>query len=526
MRRPTLLLLSLLIAATTAFAGVNKKLNEAQRLFNQATTIEQFQNVKKRFLAAKTDVGYVAAEHDTAINEGIKKCDRKIAELSPNLSLSTNSLSFSADGGSYTISVTTNQSSFSVNGLPSWMSVNSKGSSSVSLYCSANPSTSSRSYSFTINAGGLSRTVSVSQRGKQQAVNNNNNAKLKVTRLDFANQANGKVLNSYGDPFYNDETRRFAARILYDGPSTETTKTVYVKIFEPDGTLETFSGSPSGYTMSDEITFRPGTGNYAYLPAYGNDEVSTFPVGTLRYEVWIDGSCVNTSYITINPGAPGALLVDGQSSLILNFDADGGTRTLSVSGAGSDWSTWGIPSFCSVNKGSTTFTLTCEANTSRDSRSDYMKIKAGDREVRIDIKQEGARSNITAKIEKVWMEHDVWENGEKGMRIHVKFDNKNMKGHTGRVIAYFYWDDTNGNPLKDRDNRYHTTDGNVCVGEGFTPSYDNSTYNDFKLFMPLDQFDITTSGKHSIKFFVAIRDNTIGEQLTDSDWQYITYTKN
>ena len=404
MRRPAILLLSLLIAATTAFAGVNKKLNEAQRLFNRATTIEQFQNVKKRFLAARTDVGYVAAEHDAAINEGIRKCDRKIAELSPSLSLSTGSLSFPADGGSHTISVTTNQGPFSVNGLPSWMSVNSKGSSSVSLYCSANPSTSSRSYSFTISAGGLSRTVSVSQNGKKQAVNNSN---LKIRRLDFANQANGKVLNSYGDPFYYDETRRLAARIMYDGPSSETTKTVYVKVIEPDGRLETFSGSPSGYTMSDEITFQPGTGNYAYLPAYGNDEVMTFPLGTIRYEVWIDGSCVNTSYITINPGTPGALLVDGQSSLTLNFDADGGTRTLSVSGAGSDWSTWGIPSFCSVNKGSTTFTLTCEANTSRDSRSDYMKIKAGDREVRIDIKQEGARSNITAKIEKVWMEHDL-----------------------------------------------------------------------------------------------------------------------
>ena len=350
MRRSILLLLSLFIIATTAFAGVNKKLNEAQRLFNQATTIEQFQNVKKRFLAAKTDVGYVAAEHDAAINEGIRKCDRKIAELSPNLSLSTSSISFSADGGNYTISVTTNQGSFSVNGLPSWMSVNSKGASSVSLYCSANPSTSSRSYSFTISAGGLSRSVSVSQRGKQQAVNN---SKIKVVRVDFANQANGKVLNSYGDPFYFDETRRLATRMTYDGPSSEVTKTVYTKIFNSDGSLMTYSGSPAGYTTSIETTFKPGKGNYAYLSAYGNDTRSPYSVGTVRYELWLDGECISTSYITINPGSPGALLVDGQSSLTLNFDANGGTRTLSVSGAGSDWSTWGIPSFCSVNKGST-----------------------------------------------------------------------------------------------------------------------------------------------------------------------------
>ncbi len=522
MRRSTNLLLCLLIAATTAFAGVNKKLNDAQRLFNQATTIEQYQNVKKRFLAAKTDVGYVAAEHDAAINEGIRKCDRRIAELSPNLSLSTNSISYSADGGNYTITVSTNQGSFSVSGLPSWMSVNSKSSSSVSLYCSSNSSTSSRSYTFTISAEGLSRSVSVSQRGRQAT---NNNTKLKINRVEFANQANGKVLNSYGDPFYYDETRRLATRVSYNGPSSSVTKTVYTKIFNSDGTLMTYSGSPSGYTMSDEITFNPGTGNYAYLSAYGNDTTPPYSVGTVRYEVWIDGNCVNTSYITINPGSPGALLVDGQSSLTLNFDADGGTRTLSVSGAGSDWSTWGIPSFCSVNKGSTSFTLTCNANSSRDSRSDYMKIKAGDREVRIDIKQEGARSNITANIEKVWMDHNVYQNGQKGMKIHVKFKTSNMKGHDGKVIAYFYWDDSSDSPLKDRDRSYYTTDGNVCSSTYIKPGYDEAVYEDWVIFMPYDQFDISSSGKHSLKFFVAVRDNTIGEQLTDSGWQYITYTK-
>ena len=53
MQRTPLLLICLLIAATAAFAGVNKKLNEAQRLFNQATTIEQFQNVKKSTKASR-----------------------------------------------------------------------------------------------------------------------------------------------------------------------------------------------------------------------------------------------------------------------------------------------------------------------------------------------------------------------------------------------------------------------------------------------------------------------------------------
>ena len=43
----------------------------------------------------------------------------------------------------------------------------------------------------------------------------------------------------------------------------------------------------------------------------------------------------------------------------------------------------------------------------------------------------------SAVIKKAWLEHGVTENGVKGMKIHVNFDAKNMKGKQGKVCVYF-----------------------------------------------------------------------------------------
>ena len=64
-----------------------------------------------------------------------------------------------------------------------------------------------------------------------------------------------------------------------------------------------------------------------------------------------------------------------------------------------------------------------------------------------------------ARILKVWVDHNQFEDGVKGMRIHVKFEVDNLKGGKGSVIAYFYY--KNGNPLKDFNEKYRTTNGEV-----------------------------------------------------------------
>ena len=129
-------------------------------------------------------------------------------------------------------------------------------------------------------------------------------------------------------------------------------------------------------------------------------------------------------------------------------------------------------------------------------------------------------TNITASVEKVWVDHNVFENGVKGMRIHVKFNINGMLNKTGRAIAYFYYN--NGNPLKDTNNRFYSVDGNVSVGENFTPSYERSTFNDLTIFMPYSELELSQSAQ--CYFFVEIKDDNRYLRAT-SDKVYFDYTR-
>ena len=104
------------------------------------------------------------------------------------------------------------------------------------------------------------------------------------------------------------------------------------------------------------------------------------------------------------------------------------------------------------------------------------------------------RKRVSADVEQVWIEHNVFDsNGIKGMRIHVKFTVRGMLNKQGDCILYFY--DENGDALKDKNERYWTSNGSVCASKFFKPSYENSVYEDFKIFMPYSELHLkaTTS---------------------------------
>ena len=128
-----------------------------------------------------------------------------------------------------------------------------------------------------------------------------------------------------------------------------------------------------------------------------------------------------------------------------------------------------------------------------------------------------------AHIQKVWVDHNQYEDGLKGMRIHVKFDVDNFKGSEGRVNAYFYT--KNGDALKDFNESYRTKSGEVSVGKRFTPGSVSTPYNDFQLFMPNHELHMV-SGKHDLKFRIQIFNPNTSTALSDnSDWVHFTYTK-
>lgn len=101
----------------------------------------------------------------------------------------------------------------------------------------------------------------------------------------------------------------------------------------------------------------------------------------------------------------------------------------------------------------------------------------------------------------IWVDCNVYESGQEGMRIHTKFSVDNLKGIPCIAAAYFYF--SSGEKLRDFNNSYRSTDGQVSVGSDFTPGYVSTIYEDFTLFMPERELHMA-DGEHDLKFDVQL----------------------
>ena len=127
-----------------------------------------------------------------------------------------------------------------------------------------------------------------------------------------------------------------------------------------------------------------------------------------------------------------------------------------------------------------------------------------------------------SQISDVSVEHNVFENDQKGMRIHINFNVINKKDTTCEITAYFRY--RSGTPLKDYNNSYTTSDGHVSVGQTFTPKYYNTSYNDIILFMPYNELHINSAGKYDLEFFIQLHDKRSNELLAESNYYSFSLT--
>lgn len=132
-------------------------------------------------------------------------------------------------------------------------------------------------------------------------------------------------------------------------------------------------------------------------------------------------------------------------------------------------------------------------------------------------------SRFSGNVENVWVDYDQWQNGKKGMLIHVKFTVDGMRGREGKCVAYFKYE--GGDFLKDYNNDYGTTGGQVCCPDSFTPNYDSTRFSDFRLFMPYDELHMA-KGKYDLAFHILIYDQDTQEDIVRSSDQNFTFTQN
>lgn len=130
-----------------------------------------------------------------------------------------------------------------------------------------------------------------------------------------------------------------------------------------------------------------------------------------------------------------------------------------------------------------------------------------------------ALGQTSAEIQNIWIDYDVTENYQKGMRIHVKFSVEGMLNKQGECTVWFYKAD--GTALTDYNRKCYTDDGKVATYENFKPSYTNSQFEDFKIFMPYNELHLA-EGEFQLKFCVGIFDD-IDKKIANSDYKYFTF---
>lgn len=116
--------------------------------------------------------------------------------------------------------------------------------------------------------------------------------------------------------------------------------------------------------------------------------------------------------------------------------------------------------------------------------------------------QPGSKTSApSATFQKIWVDYDVVEEGKNGMRIHTAFKVYGMKGVSSYLQLKFQKRD--GTALKDSNGAFDHEDGSVAAFGTLKPGFDPTVYEDFDIFMPYDELDLS-SGKYELKIDVDV----------------------
>jgi hypothetical protein len=109
----------------------------------------------------------------------------------------------------------------------------------------------------------------------------------------------------------------------------------------------------------------------------------------------------------------------------------GNSGSISVQTNASEFSISQVPSWCSVKTYSGYFTVSCTSNLSTQSRSDWFKVKAGNKEIKINVTQAGSINSIT----NIPVAAPV-ETQKRGTRLQVKLSTilYSKEDGTGRIV--------------------------------------------------------------------------------------------
>jgi hypothetical protein len=97
------------------------------------------------------------------------------------------------------------------------------------------------------------------------------------------------------------------------------------------------------------------------------------------------------------------------------------------------------------------------------------------------------KSDATATVNKIWVEYNVTEGGRKGMRIHVNFEVKGLKGVDAKLVARVKKED---DFLISTSPSYTNDSDQLEISYEIKPGYPVTVYKDATLFLPYSEIVI------------------------------------
>ena len=126
-------------------------------------------------------------------------------------------------------------------------------------------------------------------------------------------------------------------------------------------------------------------------------------------------------------------------------------------------------------------------------------------------------------IDNVRQEHNIYEDDQKGMKIHINFSVNNLEEVDCYIAAYFSFQ--NGETIGGVSDDFITTNGQAVVGTDFSPPYESTRYNDLRLFMPYEELYLAEGYHHHCQFEIQIYINNTKLVIAESEPYKFSYKK-
>jgi len=96
-----------------------------------------------------------------------------------------------------------------------------------------------------------------------------------------------------------------------------------------------------------------------------------------------------------------------------------------------------------------------------------------------------------AKLDKLWIDYNVVQDGKNGMLIHANFTAINLKDMECYLAVYFA--KKNGEKIEGKNTGFQSKGGQLAVYKKIKPAYAEEVYTDMQVFRPYDEINLGKS---------------------------------